>query len=240
MNRSYTILVATGLGKAVGDLFVSDLGKHIDQQFPTHRLYARFVDVCDIVPVLRDSRKVADILLHALLSPRDPPPDIVLVPCNSVHIASPHLRHAFRDRFVPIDEAVMTLINREGRKGRFLILGTSTTVESGIYQEGLRRLGCESLVLPSEAQAEIDDFIFNDLVNGKMDASHLNILRDSEHRYMPLLNADHVILACTELCYLVQVFSRPLPCEVDSLRALHDAGIERLQAHVKKEPVHAY
>ena len=87
---------------------------------------------------------------------------------------------------------------------------------------------------------DFDDFIFNELVDGKMDAMHLKALREQEHRYMKLLGADHVILACTELCYLVQVFSCPLACEIDSLQALHDAGIERLQAHIKEESAHAY
>lgn len=42
------------------------------------------------------------------------------------------------------------------------------------------------------------------------------------------LAADHVILACAELCYLVRVFSRPKSYEIDSLQALHDAGLSRL------------
>ncbi|MFZ1547244.1 MAG: aspartate/glutamate racemase family protein [Candidatus Nitrotoga sp.] len=240
MNKLLNIVVATGLGNEVGNYFFSSLRSALVVQFSSARLVARFVDVNDILPVLRDSKRVAEIMLHALLSPRYPVPNLVLIPCNSVHIASPYLKSAFYDSFVPIDEAVMSLIGREGRKGRFLILGTSTTLESGMYQEGLRRLDCELLTLPPKAQAELDDFIFNDLVNGKMDTSYLNILRELEHRYMELLKADHVILACTELCYLVQVFSQPLACEVDSLQALHDAGIERLQAHMKNEPVYAY
>ena len=96
-------------------------------------------------------------------------------------------------------------------------------------------MGCESLVLPLGAQAELDDFIFNDLVSGKMESSHLYFLRELEHRYMEQLGADHVILACTELCYLVQMFSHPLACEVDSLQALHDAAMERLQSRLNKE-----
>lgn len=240
MNRSYNIFVATGLGKAVGEFFVSNLQKQLNQQFLADRIFPRFVDVRDIVPALRDCKKVAEILLCALSSPLDPIPDIVLVPCNSVHIASSYLKQAFGSRFVSIDEAVMSSLGKERRKGRFLILGTRTTVESGMYQEGLHRLGCESVVLPPEAQTEFDDFIFNDLVSGKMAASHLHVLRKLEHRHMELLGADHVILACTELCFLVQVFSRPLACEVDSLQALHDAGIERLKVHLREESIDAY
>lgn len=235
MGRSYNIFVATGLGKAVGNLFVANLQKIIDQQFPTVRIYSRFVDLCSILPVLRESRKVAEVLLHVLVSPQGPVHDLVLIPCNSVHIGSPYLKQILGDCFVPIDEAVISLIGREGIKARFLILGTSNTVESGMYQEGLRLLGCESVVLPLDAQEELDDFIFNDLVGGEMEPSHLCFLRKFECHYMEQMGADYVILACTELCYLVQVFSNLLVCEVDSLQALHDAAMERLKYCLNKE-----
>lgn len=240
MNSSSNILVATGLGNEVGDYFVLCLHNALERQYPSAQLVTRFVNVNDVLPVLRDDKRVAEVLLEALLSPKYPVPDLILIPCNSVHIASPYLKQTFGDHFVPIDESVMLLIGREKRKGRFLILGTGTTVGSGMYQEGLCRLGCESLILPPEAQAAFDDFIFNDLVNGKMNASHLNNLRELEHHHMEQSGADHVILACTELCYLVQVFSLHLACEVDSLQALHDAGLDRLQALMKEEPAHAY
>lgn len=240
MNLFPSIFVATGLGNEVGGYFVSGLSNALARQFPSASLVARYVDVNDVLPYLRDDRKLAEILLEALLSPKCSVPDLILIPCNSVHIASPYLKQTFGDHFVPIDDAVMSLIGRKERKGRFLILGTSTTVESGMYQEGLRRMDCESLILPLDVQVNFDNFIFSDLVKGEMDASHLNTLRELEHLYMEKLGADHVILACTELCYLVQVFSHPLACEVDSLQALHDAGIERLQACAIEEAAHAY
>jgi aspartate/glutamate racemase len=240
VNNPANIFVITGLGNEVGDYFVSCLQSTLGRQCPMAQLVPRFVGASRILPVLHDDKKVGEILLEALLSPVYPVPDVVLVPCNSVHIASPHLKQVFGDLFVPIDEVVISLIGREGKQGRFLILGTSTTVDSGMYQEGLRRLGCKAALLPPAVQAEFDDFIFGDLVRGEMDASHLHILRALEHCYMELLRADHVILACTELCFLVQVFSHPLPCEVDSLQTLHNAGIERLQVRMKEESVHAY
>ena len=228
-NLSLNIFVVTGLGKIVSDLFVSALQNQLDQQFQSAKIYPRFVNANDIIPILHDGRRIAEMLLHVVLSPDDKLPDILLIPCNSVHISTPQLKLTLDDSFVPIDYATISLIERDGRQGRFLILGTSTTVESSMYQNALRRLGFESVVLPPRAQASFDDFIFKELVNGEMTASHLHAFRDLESQYMRLLGAEHVILACTELCYLVQVFSTPLACEVDSLQALHNAGIERLQ-----------
>lgn len=133
-----------------------------------------------VVPVLSSATKLGDILLEVFTLRQKVRPDLLLIPCNSVHIASTHLIQAFGDRFVPIDEAVFSMILREGRRGRFLILGTITTVEAGFYQEGLCRLGCEAITLPADAQTMIDDFIFRDLVYGPMNHGHLHILRELE------------------------------------------------------------
>ena len=234
MNSHANIVVATGLGKVVGDYFALHLDKKLVDGHLRARVIARSVNTKDIISALDDNRRVAEILFHALLFPDERTPEVILIPCNSVHNASPFLKHDLGDAFIPIDEATVSLINQTGRQGRFLILGTSTTVKSGMYQEPLLRLGCESIVLPPNIQASFDDFIFEELVNGKMTDTHLQTLRELELRYMELFGANHVILACTELCYLVQVFSQPLACEVDSLQALHDAGIERIKTLLRK------
>jgi aspartate/glutamate racemase len=178
--------------------------------------------------VISDKIKTANHLLNALRPSTNYFSNLILIPCNSVHIASSQISQVFSNRFVPIDKAVFSMIHRESRRGRFLILGTTTTVEAGFYQEGLDRLGCEALTLPTDAQAKLDEFIFRELVYGPMNLGHLHVLRELESYFRQQLGADHVILACTELCYLVQVFSQPKSYEVDSLQALHVAGLLRL------------
>lgn len=224
------ISIVTGLGEEVSRHFSFSFEEKASQvSNKSVVITEHYVAANCIIPNLAHAQSVRDALIDALMLGMLAPSKLILIPCNSVHIATPALKQAFGDSFIPIDEVTISQINRDGRRGRFLILGTSTTVESGMYQDSLRRLGCESVVLPPSAQAAFDDFIFKELVMGEMNASHLHTLRELESRYMELLGADHVILACTELCYLVQMFSTPLGCEVDSLQALHDAGIERLQ-----------
>ncbi|MDD5212536.1 MAG: aspartate/glutamate racemase family protein [Sulfuricurvum sp.] len=239
MSIAPTIIVLTGLGKKTGDFFVSRLRTSLTFQFSRTNLLTRTVNAKDIIPVLKDSKLISQIVIQSLLSPNIENIDLVLIPCNSVHIANPYLKQTFGDCFIPIDNATLSLIKHDKRHGRFLILGTSTTVESCMYQDALQRLGCESVVLTPDIQASLDDFIFEELVMGEMNTSHLHTLRELESSYMKLLGADHVILACTELCYLVQVFSTPLPFEVDSLQALHDAGIERLHTLLGDRQNHA-
>lgn len=232
--------IVTGLGEEVGRYFLMKFTARSKNYCRGVFIVEHNVDADLVISRLGESESVGDILLNSLAPQMVEHYQFIMIPCNSVHVASRYLRQCFGNRLIEIDEAVIALLARDARKGRFLILGTSTTVESGMYQDGLHRMGCESLVLPPEAQADFDDFIFNNLVSGKMEMSHLRVLRELEHRYMKLLGADYAILACTELCYLVQVFSHPLALEVDSLQALLDAGIERLQALVREESVHAY
>ncbi|MEI6705011.1 MAG: aspartate/glutamate racemase family protein, partial [Deltaproteobacteria bacterium] len=206
---------------------------------PKSNIIVRYVEFMDIFPVLNDGRKVANVLLEALYWKQYSIPDIVLIPCNSIHIAYNYLTQAFGDRFIHINQAVITTIDQERRQGLFLILGTSTTINAGFYQEGLRQLGYGAISLPPEDQTWLDNFIFDELVRGTMNFGHLQTLRELEARYLRLLGVDHVILACTELCYLTRVFSKPEPYEVDSLQALHDAGLERLQYLFENRSNHA-
>ena len=221
--------IVTGLGEVASHHFASSFRDNSQKFRRTVLIVEHHVGAERVIPVLSHAQKIWKILQDALISRQQVSYELILIPCNSVHIATTYLKRVFGDSFVPIDEATISQIEYDGRQGRFLILGTNTTVGSDMYQGGLRRLGFESVVLPPSAQASFDDFIFKELVSGEMTSSHLHALRALELQYMELLGADHVILACTELCYLVQVFSCPLACEVDSLQALHNAGIERLQ-----------
>lgn len=162
MQDEIYVGIVTGLGEQVGQYFASSFRDHSKKCCRPVSIVEHHVAAECVIPVLPQVWKVLDILLDALTPQQRVSYELILIPCNSVHIASPYLKQSLGDRFLPIDEPVMSLLDREGRKGRFLILGTSTTVESGMYQEGLRRFGCESLVLPPEAQAEFDDFIFNE------------------------------------------------------------------------------
>lgn len=231
--------IVTGLGVKASEHFVSLFLKSTDKLSKRILVNECCVSAEDVIPVLANSRNVCDILFDALMPYSQFSSNLILIPCNSVHIASPYLKRIFCGSFIPIDEAVLSLLSREGRQGRFLILGTSTTVKSRMYQDALQCLGFESVIIPSSDQISFDNYIFKELVSGEMNAAHLHALRKLESRYMELLGADHVILACTELCYLVQMFSSPLACEVDSLQALHNAGIERLQILLRDDSNYA-
>ena len=223
-----SVSVAQGLGVETGYLFARTFRAALKAHGIVSDFTLPYIDAAVIVRALSDAKRVANVLLDALLSAPHESADLVLIPCNSVHVANPYLGDVFGARFVSIDQAVMASIRRMGRKGRFLILGTSTTIQSGIYQKGLDSLGCDSVSLPQGIQERFDSFIFNELVAGRMRAMHLLRLRKLELHYKNALAVDYVILACTELCYLVQVFSEALPWEIDSMQALGVAGVDYL------------
>ncbi|MCI0564694.1 MAG: hypothetical protein MN733_40010, partial [Nitrososphaera sp.] len=117
-----TIELVTGLGAAVGSHFAACIRESADSLFHSIIVTECFVDANRIIPVLSENTKVARLLLKAL---GNHVPDLVLIPCNAVHVASSQISHVFGDRFIPIDEAVFAMIHREDRQGRFLILGTA-------------------------------------------------------------------------------------------------------------------
>jgi len=126
-----------------------------------------------VISALSNSQKLWGILLDALTQQQWAPHDLILIPCNSAHIASPYLKHAFHDRFVPIDEAVMSLIGREGRNIRALERATGVEfvideVPDAIvissfdpYRREVARLALAKLVKDGRIQpAKIEEKIF--------------------------------------------------------------------------------
>lgn len=235
-----SISIAQGLGPQAGELFALSLRTALNIRGLAADINLPWFDAAGVIGVLCDARQLAKMILSGLTTSPDRSSDVVLIPCNSVHVATPYIKESLGERFIPIDQAVIASILRAGLKGRFLILGTSATFQSGIYQNGLNLIGCESVGLPARVQIEFDQFIFNELVCGEMEEAHLHWFRLLESQYRYLLSADYVILACTELCYLVQMFSDALPWEVDSMQALGDAGIERVRQIPLTTASHAY
>lgn len=224
-----SISIAQGLGPQAGELFAQSIRTALNIRGLAADINLPWFDAAEVINALCDERQLAEIMLFGLTTSPGRSSDVVLIPCNSVHIATPYIKSSLGERFIAIDQAVITSILQAGLKGRFLILGTSATLQSGIYQNGLSLIGCESVGLPSRVQVEFDQFIFNELVSGEMKEAHLHWFRLLESQYKYLLSADYVVLACTELCYLVQTFSDALPWEIDSMQALVDAGVERLR-----------
>lgn len=143
-----------------------------------------------------------------------------IVPSNTPHYGYVRFKDAVANPVLNIVEVVAEECLRKGYK-RVAILGTSATMNGGLYAEPLERRGIE-LVVPNESTREaVDKFIFEEIVPVKVtDATRLSVLEQIKP-----IDCDAVILGCTELpdVYSEADIGKPV---LDTTRLLADKAVE--------------
>jgi len=126
--------------------------------------------------------------------------DLAGVACNSAHEL---FREVVRARSIPfVDMLRSTARSIPETRGSVLVMGVTSLMESGLYQEALKECG-HTPVVPSEGnQARIMDAIYNTSFGLKTG----QVSRESEHLLCEALDEEcrrqgcsHVILGCTEI-----------------------------------------
>ncbi len=132
--------------------------------------------------------------------------DCIIMPCNTAHYFLPRLQPLTKIPFISIlKETAKSCASRfPGKKAG--ILGTTGTLNTGIYENALKEEGVES-VLPNEAQREIlMDAIYRVKAGEVLtDAAPLRALLDE----MKANGADYFILGCTELPIVAEQLHLP-------------------------------
>lgn len=113
--------------------------------------------------------------------------------CNTAHYAIDTLRRRHTQPILGIHEETMANITEE----TVGILGTKTTIQSGIYQRELLKQGKHPVTPPSSMQHDIDQATFNDMVHNQRLDAFKDLLQDAL-AYLDGHGCDAVILACTE------------------------------------------
>lgn len=122
--------------------------------------------------------------------------DCIVMPCNTAHYFLPRLQCLTQIPFISIlEETAKSCAERfPGKKAG--ILGTTGTLNTGIYEKALEQQGIAS-ILPGDAQREVlMDAIYRVKAGETMkDAAPFRSLLDD----MKARGADYFILGCTEL-----------------------------------------
>ena len=128
--------------------------------------------------------------------------DFVVAACNSVHIVYDEVSQQIPIPWVSIIDVTAEQIRKEGVR-KVALLGTIFTMSKGFYQEGLAGHGIEAITPNPEARKRINDIIYGELVRNLVtDASRQYVLECMEALRRD--GADGVVLACTELPFLIQ------------------------------------
>ena len=127
--------------------------------------------------------------------------DLIVLATNTMHKVAPHIEAAITIPFLHIADATADAVHRSGI-GSVALLGTRYTMEQDFYRGRLADRGLEVVVPDAADRAYIHDVIFEELVQGRVEAgSKQRFLEIIEDQYAQ--GAEGVVAGCTEIELLV-------------------------------------
>ena len=170
------------------------------------------VDFADIeaLQTAGDWSRAGQLLAQAAQQLERAGADCVLLATNTMHKVAEKIEQSINIPFLHIADATGFQL-REQNIQRVALLGTAFTMSQGFYKDRLiDRFGLE-VIVPNEAQQrEIHTIIYEQLVQGLVEAS-------SRETYVSIIEtlrdqgAEQVILGCTEIGMLINKDNSPLP-----------------------------
>ncbi|HUR36453.1 MAG TPA: amino acid racemase [Terriglobales bacterium] len=148
--------------------------------------------------------------------------DFLICPDNTIHQSLDAIRSRSPLPWLHIAEEVAAEAARKGYKCVGLT-GTKYLMEGPVYPPKFKAQGIEHRVPSAEERLNIDDIIFNELVNGKFLPQSLAYFKLVIGRLKDA-GCDAVALSCTEIPLLVSPEASPLPT-LDSTRLLARAAL---------------
>jgi aspartate racemase len=170
---------------------------------------------------------VAELMLSSAQRLQRAGADFLICPDNTIHQALPWVLRRSPLPWLHIAEVVAAQAVERGFH-RIGLTGTRYLVDSEVYPEKLAARGLQYLrPLPAE-RAEINRFIFEELVVGICSAQAVACLQRVIGR-MKSEGCDAVVLGCTEIPLIMNDDNSPLPT-LDSTRLLARAALHRALA----------
>lgn len=197
------------------------LGRHDHPEVSLHSFslaeYMTCIDAGDWVGVAELMLASADKLAKAGA-------DFLICPDNTIHQAFDLVEHRSPRPWLHIAREVAAEARRCDYK-RLAVLGTRYLMEGPVYPAELRAAGIEYRIPSALEREQLNQIIFDELVNGQFVARSLSY-------YIEVIQAlkgegcDAVVLGCTEIPLLVTPDASPLPT-LDSTRLLAKAAVKK-------------
>jgi aspartate racemase len=151
--------------------------------------------------------------------------DFFLICTNTMHRMADQVQAAVRIPLLHIADPTAERIKARGIK-RVGLLGTAFTMEQEFYKGRLQnRFGLDVLVPEAEDRATVHRIIYDELVQGRVEAGSRAAYREVIARLVGR-GAEAVILGCTEIMLLVKAEDSPVPL-FDTTGIHAEAAVER-------------
>ncbi|HSS96018.1 MAG TPA: amino acid racemase [Terriglobales bacterium] len=167
---------------------------------------------------------VAELMLNSAEKLARAGADFLICPDNTIHQPFDLIEHRSPRPWLHIAQEVANEAVRKGYK-RLGITGTRYLMESQVYPEKLKPKGLEFRIPAQKEREQINQIIFEELVNGKFLPRSLAYFTEIIRTFKDE-GCDAVVLGCTEIPLLVMPESSPLPT-LDSTRLLARAALNK-------------
>lgn len=202
MNKKSAIAILGGMGpqasvylyKLIIEMSESLFDAKNNDDYPEVILYS--VPVPDFIADDKSRDKSLEMLNERVQFINKSNASYLAIACNTAHILLPNLQVVSKIPFVSMIYEVTRKVNQDGMK-KIGLLGTSSTIKYGLYQDALKEYGI-SLVIPSQQQIAILEKIIRNVLSGKLfkdDGIQLKKISDD----LKKKGAEAIILGCTEL-----------------------------------------
>lgn len=124
--------------------------------------------------------------------------DAIYVPCNTAHYFINQFDQELKGRFIHMIEETVREVQKRNQK-KVLLLATSGTVETKLYQKAFEDVDIECVILESSLQTQLMSLIYDKIKAGKS-ADDKDV--EPFFHFAQKMNVESVILGCTELSIL--------------------------------------
>lgn len=203
-----------GLGPETTAHFYTDLIRHAtDTVRPRICIWSLPLDIHKEQAYISDgqhSDHYRELLIEGVHALEQAGASIIVIPCNTVHEFFDELK---RETFVPVVNLLDVVADevQQRKWENVLVLATSRTVQTKLYQKALALRDIEQ-VLPDEAGQKLLDQLIGRLLS---DGPSVELER-TLHQIIRDAGGDHVVLGCTDL----QLLLPPSEDVIDSMNVL--------------------
>ena len=150
--------------------------------------------------------------------------DVIVIPCNTVHVFIDQLREHSRVPIMSIIEETAKECKKKELK-KVGVLGSSLTINSGMYKEELEKHAIETVIPEADEQHFISSCILR-IINLQQTAEDKEKMVQIVEK-MKDKGAEAVILGCTDLFLLLAKENTPIP-KIDSTEVFEDALVSKM------------
>jgi len=165
---------------------------------------------------------VASMLVSSAAKLQQLGAELLICPDNTVHQGLDLIRDESPLPWLHIAEEVGNAAVQRGFR-RLLVLGTKYLMEGPVYPRMLHPRGIATDIPPANRRAQIDAFIFDELVYGRLKDTTRSVFAEIIAEGQRQGN-DAVVLGCTEIPLIVDEWDSSLPT-LDSTRILARAAL---------------